>query len=63
MCLENADLGYNGKVIVEKINLKVDVSSKIALVRANGCRKTKLLKGLVGDITPMKGLCYRHEKL
>ena len=61
--LDNADLGYNGKVIVEKINLNVDMSSRIALVGANGCGKTTLLKGLVGDITPMKGLCYRHGKL
>ena len=61
--LDNADLGYNGKVIVEKINLSVDMSSRIALVGANGCGKTTLLKGLVGDLTPMKGLCYRHGKL
>ena len=61
--LDNADLGYNGKVIVEKINLNVDMSSRIALVGANGCGKTTLLKGLVGDLTPMKGLCYRHGKL
>ena len=61
--LDNADLGYNGKVVVEKINLNVDMSSRIALVGANGCGKTTLLKGLVGDLTPMKGLCYRHGKL
>jgi ATP-binding cassette subfamily F protein 3 len=61
--LDNADLGYNGKVIVEKINLSVDMSSRIALVGANGCGKTTLLKGLVGDLIPMKGLCYRHGKL
>ena len=61
--LDNADLGYNGKVVVEKINLNVDMSSRIALVGSNGCGKTTLLKGLVGDILPMKGLCYRHGKL
>ena len=61
--LDNADLGYNGKVIVEKINLSVDMSSRIALVGSNGCGKTTLLKGLVGDLIPMKGLCYRHGKL
>ena len=61
--LDNADLGYNGKVIVGKVNLNVDMSSRIALVGANGSGKTTLLKGLVGDITPIKGLCYRHGKL
>ena len=39
------------------------MSSRIALVGANGCGKKTLLKGLVGDLTPMKGLCYRHGKL
>ena len=61
--LDNADLGYNGKVIVSKVNLNVDMSSRIALVGANGSGKTTLLKSLVGDITPIRGLCYRHGKL
>jgi ATP-binding cassette subfamily F protein 3 len=61
--LDNVDLGYNGKVIVEKINLSVDMSSRIALVGANGCGKTTLLKGLEGSLEPMNGLCYRHSKL
>ena len=61
--LDNADLGYNGKVILEKINLSVDMSSRIALVGSNGCGKTTLLKGLVGELKPMRGLCYRHGKL
>ena len=61
--LDNADLGYNGKVIVGKVNLNVDMSSRIALVGANGSGKTTLLKGLIGDIIPIKGLCYRHGKL
>jgi len=61
--LDNADLGYNGKVVVEKINLNVDMNSRIALVGANGCGKTTLLKGLDGSLIPMSGLCYRHSKL
>ena len=51
------------RTIVGKVNLNVDMSSRIALVGANGSGKTTLLKGLVGDITPIKGLCYRHGKL
>lgn len=61
--LDNVDLGYNGNVIVEKINLSVDMSSRFALVGANGCGKTTVLKGLQGFLTPMAGLCYRHAKL
>ena len=61
--LDNANLGYNGKVIVENINLSLDMSSRIALVGANGCGKTTLLKGLTGELATMKGLCYRHAKL
>ncbi len=61
--LDNADLGYNGTIIIEKINLSVEMTSRIALVGANGCGKTTLLKGLNGDIIPMSGLCFRHSKL
>jgi len=61
--LDNADLGYDDKVIVEKINLNIDMSSRIALVGANGCGKTTLLKGLDGKINTMAGSCYRHSKL
>ena len=61
--LDNADLGYNGKTVIEKINIGVDMSSRIALVGVNGCGKTTLLKGLVGLLKPMKGLCYMHAKL
>ena len=61
--LDNADLGYDNNIIIEKVNLNVDMSSRIALVGSNGCGKTTLLKGLVGDILPMKGLCFKHSKL
>ena len=61
--LDNADLGYDEKVVVEKINLNIDMSSRIALVGANGCGKTTLLKGLDGKINTMAGSCYRHSKL
>jgi ATP-binding cassette subfamily F protein 3 len=61
--LDKADLGYNGKVILEKINLNIDMSSRVALVGANGSGKTTLLKGLDGKLIPMSGLCYRHSKL
>ena len=39
------------------------MSSRIALVGANGCGKTTLLKGLDGNLLPMNGMCYRHSKL
>ena len=61
--LDNVDLGYNGRVIVEKVNISVDMSSRFALVGANGCGKTTVLKGLDGNLMPMSGLCYRHSKL
>ena len=61
--LDKADLGYNNKVVVKDINLNIDMSSRIALVGANGCGKTTLLKGLDGKIEPISGSCYRHPKL
>ena len=61
--LDNVDLGYNEKIIIEKINIGVDMSSRIALVGVNGCGKTTLLKGLIGLLKPIKGLNYMHSKL
>ena len=61
--LDNADLGYDNNIIIEKVNLNVDMTSRIALVGANGCGKTTLLKGLNGDINPTSGLCFKHSKL
>ena len=61
--LDNADLGYDNNIIIEKVNLNVDMTSRIALVGANGCGKTTLLKGLNGDINPISGLCFKHSKL
>lgn len=61
--LDNANLGYNNKAVIEKVNLSLDMSSRIALVGVNGCGKTTLLKGLEGSLMPLKGLSYRHGKL
>ena len=42
--LDKADLGYNGKTILEKVNLNIDMNSRIALVGANGSGKNNITK-------------------
>jgi len=52
-----------GEPILQKANFSVDSDSRIALVGANGCGKTTLLKLLVGDLEPTAGTVKRSGKV
>jgi ATP-binding cassette subfamily F protein 3 len=61
--LDNVDLGYGDKHIVDRVNFSVDMSSRIAVVGPNGAGKTTLMKSLIGELKEMSGSLYRHNKL
>jgi ATP-binding cassette subfamily F protein 3 len=61
--LDNVDLGYNNKLILNKANFSVDMVSRVAVVGPNGAGKTTLLKCLTGELEPLGGILYRHNKL
>ncbi|MCL2299366.1 MAG: ABC-F type ribosomal protection protein [Firmicutes bacterium] len=46
---------YGAKVILEELSLKIHRNERIALVGANGCGKTTLLKMLTGEEQPDSG--------
>lgn len=66
--MENVNFRYPGSDIntLENVNLKMSLSSRVAVLGANGAGKTTLVKMLVGDTQPSNiGECklYIHHNL
>lgn len=59
VCLTFSDLtlGYNGHPAVHHLNGVVRTGSLTAVVGANGSGKSTLMKGIVGVLKPMAGVC------
>ncbi len=49
------DVGYQGQVIVPKVNFELTCGQSLALVGINGSGKTTLLKTIVGLLPPIRG--------
>lgn len=52
---ENITMGYEGKEVISKLNLKVNSGDYLCIVGENGSGKTTLMKGLLGLISPISG--------
>lgn len=62
--LDEANIGYAaGKNILEKVNLNLDLETRISLVGPNGAGKSTLLKALTGELTVFEGHCFIHNRL
>ncbi|KAG7817557.1 hypothetical protein KL942_003072 [Ogataea angusta] len=62
--LSGVSFGYDPeKLLLSDVDLDVQLDSRIALVGANGCGKTTLLKILMGDNTPLQGSVTRNSRL
>lgn len=62
--VEDAEAGYDPKSpILTKLNLRIDMDDRIALLGANGNGKTTLLKTLAGDLKPLTGSTRKSSKL
>ena len=61
--IENADAGYDGKVVLKGLNLRVDQDDRIALLGKNGEGKSTLAKLLAGIIHPIRGTIRRSGNL
>ncbi|MBP5407565.1 MAG: ABC-F family ATP-binding cassette domain-containing protein [Bacilli bacterium] len=48
-------IGYDGKAILENINLKFEFGKKYAIIGANGIGKTTFVKTVLGLLEPIKG--------
>lgn len=55
LTVENAAIGYDGKVLSEPINLDIRKMNAVAIVGPNGIGKSTLIKSIVGQIPFIKG--------
>jgi ATP-binding cassette subfamily F protein 3 len=61
--LDEAKLGYNGKVILSGVNINIDLETRIALIGPNGGGKSTLIKSLTGDLNLIDGYRFLHNRL
>lgn len=62
--LDYVDAGYEpNKPILRKLNLRIDMDDRIALLGANGNGKSTLVKLLAGNLSPQLGEIHKSGKL
>lgn len=63
VALSRADVGYDGRAILQGLDLRLDQEDRIALLGANGNGKSTLAKLLAGRLEPMRGEIHRDRRL
>jgi len=53
--IHDVTAGYDGKAIVNNVNLVVERGTKVAFIGPNGAGKTTLVKMMLGELEPMAG--------
>ncbi|MDQ7007809.1 MAG: ABC-F family ATP-binding cassette domain-containing protein [Acidobacteriota bacterium] len=55
LSLEKAAFGFDGRPVLEGVDLHLRRGDRLAVLGANGAGKTTLLRGLAGDLFPLAG--------
>jgi len=64
MRLDEASIGYpSGETILKKVNINVDLETRIALIGPNGAGKSTLVKALCGQLDISDGNRMLHGRL
>jgi ATP-binding cassette subfamily F protein 3 len=63
LTLENGAVGYGETPVLQRLNLRIDMDDRIALLGANGNGKSTLARLLAGRLKPMAGRFARSPKL
>ncbi|MDE8345945.1 MAG: ABC-F family ATP-binding cassette domain-containing protein [Acidocella sp.] len=63
LSLDGVNVGYDGKVVLSGVSLRVDMEDRIALLGTNGNGKSTLAKLLAGRLSPMAGRQFRTGNL
>ena len=63
MIIENASVGYDGKAVLRKIDIRLDQDDRIALLGANGEGKSTLSKLIADRLAPLEGDIQKSGKL
>ncbi len=60
--MQNVSLGYNGKLVIEDINLQVLPGEIVGLIGPNGSGKSTIIKALSGILSPYSGKVFLDGK-
>ncbi len=60
--LDRVDAGYDGRVVLRNVNLRLDMEDRVALLGANGNGKSTLAKLLAGRMEPLAGEIRRSAE-
>ncbi len=63
IALDGVTIGYGDRAILRRVNLRIDMDDRIALLGANGNGKSTLVKLLAGRLEAMAGEVKRPAKL
>jgi ATP-binding cassette subfamily F protein 3 len=61
--LDDVSVGYGERPVLRRLNLRIDMDDRIALLGANGNGKSTLVKLLAGRLAPMGGTMHRPPRL
>lgn len=61
--MDECTIGYDDKVILDKVNIHVDMETRICLVGPNGAGKSTLIKVLMGDLQVQHGKSFIHNRV
>ena len=61
--LEGASVGYDGKAVLDRLDLRIDQDDRIALLGRNGEGKSTLSKLLAGRLPPLTGRIHTAARL
>jgi ATP-binding cassette, subfamily F, member 3 len=63
LVLEDADAGYPGKTVLEKISFSLQSDQRIGLLGVNGAGKSTLIKTIAGALAPLSGSAVFNKGL
>ncbi len=61
--IDNASIGYETKVVLQKVSFRLDLDDRVALLGANGNGKSTLIKLLAGRLEALSGHVVKSKKL